>query len=402
MKNFTFHIPTKIVFGEKTELEVCKEIAALGGRRVLLHYGSNSAKRSGLVDRVASSMRESGLHVVELGGVQPNPRLSLIREGIVLCRKEEIDFVLAVGGGSVIDSAKAIALGTMNPDKDLWKDLILPRAVTKKCLPVGVILTIAASGSEMSHNMTTTNDDDPCSMIKTGYGNPYIRPKFSILNPELTYTLPAYQTSSGCADIMMHSIERFFTTTTGNEMSDYIAIAVLKTIVKYTPVALEKPDDYQARSEIMWAGTVSHNSLTNLGSVACFPIHQLGHELSGKFDVAHGASLTAMWGSWARYVCQKVRPTRFAELSARLFGHPSCGDPVEDAQRAIESMERFFRSIGMPICLEELTGVLSQEELEDMTIKCTRNRTKTIVGIYPLEYDDVLAIYQAANKEKVG
>ena len=398
MKSFTFHLPTKIIFGSNTELEAPNEIKSLGFRRVLLHYGVGSAEKYGLIKRVIKSLEDGGLHVATLSGVQPNPRLSLIRQGIALCQKEGIDFVLAVGGGSVIDSAKAIALGAANPDKNLWTDLILPRALTSDCLSVGTILTIAAAGSEMSYNMTTTNDDDPENMIKTGYGNPLVRPRFSILNPELTYTLPAYQTASGCADIMMHSIERFLTATTGNEMSDQMAFAVLRTIVKYAPVALKQPDNYQARSEIMWAGSISHNSLTNLGSTPCFPVHQLGHELSGKFDVAHGPSLTAVWGSWARYVCKKISSTRFAELGARLFGMDSCGNQEMDAQWAIESLERFFSSIGMPVCLDELIGILPEEQLADMSIKCTRNKTKTIVGIYPLEHEDVLAIYRMANK----
>ncbi len=395
MRSFTFYAPTKILFGKETEKKVGREIKEFGGQRVLLHYGSKSAKKSGLLDRVEASLKEAGVFYLSLGGVEPNPKLSLVREGIALCQKESLDFVLAVGGGSVIDSAKAIAVGVGSPELDIWDDIIVKKVPLKDALPVASILTIAAAGSEMSYNMVLTNED---GMIKRGYASQKIRPKFSILNPELTYTLPSYQTACGCADIMMHTMERYFTLTSGNEMTDHIALGVLKTTVKFAPKALEAPDDYDARSEIMWAGSLSHNTLTGLGANEDWATHQLGHELSGMFDAAHGATLTAMWGSWARFV-YKNRPERFAAFGAELFGLELTGDAEADALRAIGKTEEFFSSIGLPTNSRELVGALSEKQLEELSYKCTFGRTRTIGTFMELGYDDILKIYRDSNSK---
>ncbi|MCX7615353.1 MAG: iron-containing alcohol dehydrogenase, partial [Clostridiales bacterium] len=264
MQNFTYYSPTRIVFGKETEGKVGQEVKRFGGKRVLLHYGSKSAKESGLLGRVEKSLKEAGISYISLGGVEPNPKLGLVKKGIELSLKEDVDFILAVGGGSAIDSAKAIAIGAKNPNFDLWEEFFVKRTEPDDTLPVGTILTLSATGSEMSYSTVIINED---GMSKRGYSTDKIRPRFSILNPELTYTLPRYQIACGCADIMMHTMERYFSLSVGNEMTDYIAMGVLKTIVKYAPVALKTPDDYEAQSEIMWAGSISHNGLTGLGAV---------------------------------------------------------------------------------------------------------------------------------------
>lgn len=392
MQKFELYLPTKIVFGKETENKAGQLVKEFGGQKVLLHYGSQSAKKSGLLDRVEASLKAEGISYVSLGGVEPNPKLLLVREGIELCKKENLDFVLAVGGGSVIDSAKAIAIGAANPELDVWEDIFIKNA-QPKTLPVGTVLTISAAGSEMSFNTVITNED---GLIKRGYANANIRPKFSILNPELTYTLPKYQIACGCVDVMMHTMERFFTLTKGNEMTDYIAYGVMKTVVKYAPVALKTPDDYMAQSEIMWAGSLSHNTITALGAVTDFATHQMGHELSSKFGAAHGATLSALWDTWARFV-YKNGPERFAAYGAEVFGLASTGDADKDAVNAINATEEFFKSLGMPTSSKELVGPLTKEQIEDMTVKCTYFGKRTIGGFMKLGHDEIAEIYRLSN-----
>jgi alcohol dehydrogenase YqhD (iron-dependent ADH family) len=394
VQNFMFYSPTKIIFGRDTERNVGQEILRAGGHRVLLHYGSQSAKRSGLLDRVTTSLQQAGLAYFALGGVEPNPKLSLVRKGIALCLENQIDFVLAVGGGSVIDSAKAISVGAGDSRLDLWEDVFLKKQLPNTKLPVACILTLAASGSEMSASMVITNED---GLIKRGYSNDLFRPLFSIMNPELTYTMPAYQTACGCADVMMHTLDRFFTPTRGNGLTDMLAYSVLKTVVKHAPTLLKEPDSYEARSEIMWAGSLSHNTLTGLGAEEDFAPHQLGHELSGKYDATHGATLTAIWSSWARFVCQN-RPERFAEFGAEVFGLTPGNDSKQNALNAIAAAERFFRSLGTPISIGELLGrTISDEEIDELSRKCTFDLTRTIGSFMKLGYDEIRTIYSTSN-----
>ena len=329
MNDFQFYAPTKIIFGRGTERRVGSLVAKFPCKKVLLHYGSGSVKRTGLLDRVKASLREAGIPFVELGGVVPNPRLSLVREGIALCKKEGVDFLLAVGGGSVIDSAKAIGYGCAN-DFDVW-DIFEKKRQPAACLPIGVVLTIAAAGSEMSNSAVITNED---GQKKRGSNSDTCRPKFAIMNPELTMTLPPYQTRCGCTDILMHTMERYFINDGTMEITDSIAEALMRTVVHNALILEQKPDDYDARAEIMWASSLSHNDLTGCGNGGNdFATHRLEHELGGMFDVAHGAGLAALWGSWARYVYKDCLP-RFKKF-ARTVWNIAADDTDEAVARHI-------------------------------------------------------------------
>ena len=315
MNDFVFHTPTKVVFGKGTEDQVGALVKEQGGTKVLVHFGGGSAKKSGLLDRVCASLEQAGIPYVTLGGVVPNPLLSLVYQGIDLCKKEGVDFILAVGGGSVIDASKAIALGAANPEADLW-DFWQRKRPVERILPIGVVLTISASGSETSDTAVLTHDE---TLVKRGLGSDLLRPKFAILDPELTYTLPPYQVSCGVVDIMMHTLDRYFTSVTGNLLTDEIAEGLLRTVIACGARAHENSRDAQAMSELMWAGSLSHNDLTGLGAPKDFAPHQLGHELSARFDFAHGATLSAVWGSWAAY-CWKTNPARFAQYGVKVWG----------------------------------------------------------------------------------
>ena len=296
MFNFNFYTPTRVVFGKETEYRIGKLVKNVNCKKVLLHYGSGSVIRSGLLGRIKESLDASGVTYVELGGVVPNPRLSLVRKGIELCRKEGVDFLLAVGGGSVIDSAKAIGYGLAN-DGDVW-DFYEHTRQASACLPIGVVLTIAASGSEMSNSSVITNDE---TLEKRGYNNDISRPVFAVMNPEITMTLPPYQTACGCTDILMHTMERYFTNGGNMEITDAIAEGLMRTVITNAKILVDDPDNYDARAEVMWSGSLSHNGLTGCGNDGGdFASHLLEHEIGGMFDVAHGAGLAAIWGSWAR------------------------------------------------------------------------------------------------------
>ncbi len=315
MENFQYYAPTKVVFGKGTENKAGQLVKEQNCRKVLIHYGSGSVKRSGLLDRIFASLDEEGISYISLGGVVPNPRLSLVYEGIDLCRREGVDFILAVGGGSVIDSAKAIGYGVEN-EGDVW-DFYERKRQACGCLPIGVVLTIAAAGSEMSDSSVITNEN---GWLKRGYNSSYCRPKFAVMNPELTMTLPKYQTASGCVDIMMHTMERYFNHCDNMELTDGISEHLLRTVMKNAKILMDEPQCYKARAEVMWAGSLSHNGLMACGNDggdwAC---HQLEHELGGMFDVAHGAGLAAVWGSWARYVCDAL-PDRFEQFAVNVMG----------------------------------------------------------------------------------
>ena len=393
MERFDFYSPTKILFGKGREAEVGAQVKAFGGTKVLVVYGGKSARESGLIDRVESSLAEAGVEYLSLGGVQPNPRLSLAREMVEKGIAFGADMVLAVGGGSVIDTAKGAAHGIANPETDIW-DFWMGKAKLTKTLPIGVVLTISAAGSELSDSAVLT---DEATHAKRGLNTDLQRPRFAIMNPELTYTLPKYQVSCGVVDMLMHTLERYFNPVTCNFLTDEIAESVMRTVVHYGPTAVADSHDYQAMSEIMWASSLSHNNLTGLGNVKDFTCHQLGHELGGMFDVAHGASLSAIWASWARY-CLSVNPARFARLGEKVFGLAPTGEVYADANAAIDAAEAFFAALDMPTCLEDLgIGEVTEEVLEQLADGFTRGRTRTFGQFKNLDYEDALTIYTMAK-----
>ena len=365
MRDFTYYTPTKVVFGRGTENRVSELVKEFGGRKLLLHYGGGSVIRSGLLDRVKRILEEEGIPYVCLGGVVPNPRLSLVYQGIELCRREGVDFILAVGGGSVIDSAKAIGYGVTN-EGDVW-DFFEKKRKAKGCLPLGVILTLSATGSEMSSSCVITKEE---GWLKRGYSSDYARPGFAILNPGLTMTLPEYQTSCGCTDIMMHTMERYFSAVGNMELTDRLAEGLLCTVMENARILLQEPDNYEARAEVMWAGSLAHNGLTGCGGDGGdWMPHKLEHEIGGMFDVAHGAGLAAVWGSWARYVYRGCLP-RFKSFAVKVMKVSEEGSDEEIALRGIKAMEDFYREIKMPVSLKELGITPSEEELKEMAHKC--------------------------------
>lgn len=365
MFDFTYYTPTKVVFGKNMESQAGRLVKEQGAKKVLIHYGSGSAVRSGLLDRIKASLDAEGISFVELGGVVPNPRLSKVYEGISLCQEEGVDFILAVGGGSVIDSAKAIGYGIVD-DFDVW-DLYEHSRKTDKCAPIGVVLTIAATGSEMSNSSVITKEE---GLLKRSYGHDASRPKFAILNPELTMTLPEYQTMCGCTDIIMHTVERYFTQGGNSEMTDAIAEGLVRTVMKNALILKDEPMNYKARAEVMWAGSLSHNGLTGCGANGSdFVTHGLEHEIGGLWDVAHGAGLSAIWGSWARYVLDE-NVFRFFKFAVDVMGIEA--DPFNMygvAADGIEALERFFKKIGMPITMKELGIEPTDEEIRMLAHK---------------------------------
>ncbi len=391
MNNFIYETPTKVYFGKDEELKVGKLVAEYKPKKVLIHYGGKSAKESGLLDRVKKCLEDEKIAYVELGGVVANPQLSLVRKGIKLCLDEGVDFVLAVGGGSVMDSAKDIANGAANPEVDVW-DFSLKKCEPAKTLNKGAILTLAAAGSEMSSSCVITNSE---TGQKMGYGSSLNRMNFAIENPELTYTVSPYQTACGAVDIAMHTIERYFCPGDDTYLTDAIAEAVIKSTMKASADCLENPKNYEARANMMWASSLAHNGLTQCGRQSQLVVHQLEHEVSGMYpDVAHGAGLAALWCSWARYVyrCNINRWLQFAQNIWNMdidFEHPE-----KTIEQAIDKQEQYYASIGMPINLKSL-GV-KKESLEELALKCSRNRTRTLIGYKPLEYEDILKIYQMA------
>ena len=393
MENFAYYTPTKVVFGKDEEKNVGKLAKEFGAKKVLIHYGGGSAVRSGLIDKIKTSLTEENISFVELGGVKPNPRLSLIYEGIKLAKENSVDFILAVGGGSVIDSAKGIGYGIANPDiEDVW-DLYIGKKKTQKCAPIGVVLTIAAAGSEMSGGSVVTKEDE---QLKRSYGCDNARPKFAIMNPELTYTLPKYQIACGVVDIMMHTMERYFSPVGNLELTDKIAEGLLRTMIKYGKLSLENPHNYEARAEIMWASSLAHNGLTGCGGIGDWSTHQLEHDLGGVYDIAHGAGLSAVWGSWARYV-YKENPKRFVQFAENVFGIEKIGTDEEISIKGIEAMENFYKDIEMPISISE-TGInLSNEDVEMLAEKCSNNGTRYIGSFKKLFKEDMAKIYSMAR-----
>ncbi len=392
MLNFNFYTPTEVVFGKATENRTGEMIKKYGGTKVLLHYGSGSVVKSGLLDRIKKSLEAENIAYVELGGVVPNPHLKKVYEGIELSKKENVDFVLAVGGGSVIDSAKAIAYGVAEPECDVW-DLFQYTRMAKKCLPVASVLTIAAAGSEMSNSSVITNTD---TNDKRGYNDNLSRPVFAIMNPELTATLPDYQTASGCVDIMMHTMERYFNNGGSMDVTDAIAEAILKTVMINAKILRSDPTNYEARAEVMWAGSLAHNGLTGCGTDGGdWASHMLEHEIGGMFDVTHGAGLAAVWSSWARYV-YKDNLNRFVKFAKNVMDiNCECSDE-EIALKGIAAMEDFYRSINMPTNMRELGIEPTQEQLAEMAERCAKASGGVLGSAKKLHKDDMFEIYKMA------
>ena len=392
MFDFKYFTPTKVLFGKNTEDKVADLIQEFGGKKVLIHYGGGSVIRSGLMQRVTDKLDAAGIAYVKLGGAVPNPRLSLVYEGIELCKKEGVDFLLAVGGGSAIDSAKAIGYGLMN-EGDVW-DLYDYKKQAKASMPLGVILTLAATGSEMSDSSVITKEE---GLVKRGYSSDFGRPKFAILNPELTMTLPDYQTACGCTDIMMHTMERYFTNGGNMELTDSMAEALLRTVKENAIILARDPKNYDARAEVMWAGSLSHNGLTGCGNDGGdWMTHKLEHELGGLYDVAHGAGLAAIWGSWARYVYKNCLP-RFKRYAINVMGVPAVGSDEEIALKGIEAMEDFYREIKMPTNLRELGVEATDEDLKLMAHKCAVGVNGGKGSARFLKEEDMLEIYKMSR-----
>lgn len=393
IKDFNYYAPTRVVFGRDSEKQLAQLIQQQGGTRVLVHYGGGSARRSGLLDRTFNTLREAGISFVELGGVVPNPLLSKVQEGIDLCRREQVDFILAVGGGSVIDSSKAIGYGVPYEGNvwDFWEGKASPR----QCLPIGVILTIPAAGSEMSSSCVITRDE---GLLKRGINSDLCRCRFCIMNPELTYTLPAYQTAAGATDIMMHTMERYFSKYEDMTLTDAIAEALLRTVKDSVFEVLRNAEDYRHRAQIMWAGSLAHNDLTECGTEKDFATHRLEHELSAVYGVTHGAGLAALWGSWARYVLPK-HISRFVQFAVNVMGvNNDFAHPEATALKGIEAIERFYRAIGMPTNIGELLGrTLTDEEVDTLADRCSRGGTITLGAMEVLDREAMHAIYQMAN-----
>ena len=387
MNNFNFYSPTSFVFGKGRETEAGKYVKRFGGTKVLIHFGGGSVLKSGLLDRVKTSLANENITFTQLGGVMPNPRSGLVYEGIELCKREKIDFILAVGGGSVIDSAKAIALGALY-DGDFW-DFYQGKQV-EKALPVATILTISAAGSEGSTGSVITHEN---GMLKRAANSDALRPVFSILNPELTCTLPAFQTACGATDMMAHVLERYFTNTKDVEITDRLCEAVLLTVIKEAPKALANPNDYEARANIMWAGMVAHNDICGVGREQDWSTHQIEHELSGLYDVAHGAGLAVMFPAWMKHVMQHD-VMRFAQFAVRVWGcEMNFQNPENTAKQGIAKFEQFLTSIGMPIRFSELGA--KAEDIPTM-LKVLGLGTQTLGSFVKLTEEDVKKIYELA------
>lgn len=383
MINFSYQNATKIIFGKDTENEVGNESKKYGSR-ILLHYGGGSIKKSGLYDRVVKSLKDAGVEIFELGGVKPNPRLSLVRAGIELCHKNNIDLILAVGGGSVIDSAKAIGIGA-SYEGDVW-NFYTGKAVVNASVPVGVILTIPAAGSESSTGSVITNED---GWYKRATGSDIMRPVFAIMNPELTYTLPPYQTAAGAADMMAHIFERYFTNEPNVDLTDRLSEATLRTIIKNVPIVLEKPENYEARAEIMWAGTIAHNGILGTGRIEDWGTHDMEHEISGIYDITHGAGLAILFPAWMKYV-YKQDVNRFAQFASRVWDVEIDINNLEaTALEGIERTKAYFKKIGMPVSLSEAN--IPADRFEEMASKGTENGP--LGNFVKLHKEDIVNIF---------
>ena len=393
MNNFEFYCPVKLIFGKDTEKQIGSEIKPYA-KKVLLHYGGGSIKKTGLYDTVTKSLEENGLEYVELGGVQPNPVMSLVNEGIDLCRKENVDLILAVGGGSVIDSAKAIAMGVFY-DGSVW-DFYEKGIPVEKALPVAIILTIPAAGSESSNSTVITNEE---KVLKYGYGHPKLRPLVSIMNPELFFTLPEEQLANGVADMIAHVFERYFTNTVNTDLTDGLCEATLKTLMKNALLAKKDIKNYNAWAELGFAGTVAHNGLLGLGREQDWACHDIQMQLSANHDeIAHGAGLAVVIPAWMQYV-YKDNINMFVQFSVNVMGvEDSFRDPDAIVQEGIARMREFFDKMGLPATLKELgVDVSKLEEMAKKVTKAAFGEEQPIGGFKKLYWQDVLAIYESVK-----
>ena len=392
MFNFEYYAPTRVIFGRDAEQRTGALLRELGVSRVLIHYGRGSAVKSGLLDRVSAPLDGAGIAHTSLGGVVPNPRVSKVREGAQLARQFGAELILAVGGGSVIDSSKAIGYAVAEPEHDVWEIYDRKRA-PKACLPVACVLTIAAAGSEMSNSSVITNED---TGEKRGYRSDLCRPKLAIMNPELTATLPPYQTAAGCTDILMHTLERYFTQGGNMELTDQIAEGLLRTVMKNAIILRDDPANYNARAEVMWASSLSHNDLTGLGADGMdFVSHGLEHELGGMFDVTHGAGLSAVWPSWARYVYKDCLP-RFVKFARDVMEVEPGASDEETALKGIAALEDFFCSIHMPVTLKELGVEPTEDQILTMAASFAKSSGGKKGSAKVLYEADMAAIYRMA------
>ena len=388
MFGFEYYTPTRVIFGKNTEERAGELVREYGGTKVLVHFGGKSAVKSGLIERIGKALDAAGLEYWELGGVVPNPHLGKVREGIALCKEKGVDFILAV----VIDSAKAIAYGLAEPDKDVW-ELFEHERNAKGCYPVGTVLTISAAGSETSNSCVITDEQ---TKSKRSYNDNVARPKFAIMNPELTMTLPDYQTESGCTDIMMHTMERYFTNGGNMKITDAIAEALLRTVMEQAKILHTDPYNYDARAEVMWAGSLAHNDLTGCGNDGGdFASHLLEHELGGMFDVTHGAGLAAVWSTWARYVYKDCLP-RFVQYALNVMQVEPGATDEETALRGIAAMEDFYHAIGMPTNLHELGVSPTPEQIDEMANRCIAAAGGPKGSAKRLDLEDMKEIYRRA------
>ena len=387
MENFIFKNETKIIFGKGTENTVGKEILKYG-KKVMFHYGGGSIKKSGLYEKIMKSLNESGLTVFELGGVKPNPLLGLVREGIKICRENDIDFILSAGGGSVIDSAKTIAMG-VNYEGDIW-DFFEGRAKLESAIPTGVILTIPAAGSESSVVTVITNEE---GLIKRGFHSSMLLPKFAILNPELTFTLPVFQIACGAADILAHTFERYFTQSKNVDLTDRMCEGLMKSVIFNSKIAINSKDNYDAMAELMWASTIAHNGILGTGRTEDWASHKFGHELSALYGITHGASLAVMFPAWMKYV-YKYNIERFAQFAVRVFNiDADFNDKERLALAGIKELENFFKEIGLPTTLKELS--VPSDNFELMASKAVVRGT--IGNFVKINKEDAVKIFELAK-----
>ena len=414
MKDFIYNAPTKVLFGKGTEektAELIKEyFTSTYGKnlqpRVLVHYGQGHVVKSGLLSKIISLLDNEKIFHIELGGVVPNPHVELVRQAVKLCKENSVNFILAVGGGSVIDSSKAIGYALANPEHDVWEYYEKTQEV-HGCYPVGAVLTISAAGSEMSNSSVITNNE---LKLKRGLNTEYSRCKFAVMNPELTMSLPAYQTASGAVDILMHTLERYFAPersyitktepaeASGNTiLTDKIAESLMTSVIDAASTLIKNPENYDARAEIMWASSLSHNGLTGCGGSGDWACHQMEHELGGMFDCAHGAGIAAIWATWARYVYTKC-PERFAKFARNVMNISDNDSIEEEALAGISALENWFKSIAMPVSITELLGKeISEEEIHELAVKCSFYGKRKVGGFYPLSIEEMKAIYRAAK-----
>lgn len=390
MNNFIYNTPTKVYFGKNEEENLGKILNSYNIKKVLLHYGTSSIKKSGLYDKVINKLNSANIKYIELGGVTPNPKLSLALKGVEIVKKENVDLILAVGGGSVIDSAKLISVGA-KVDHNPWLFSIKEKTPIEH-IPVGVILTISAAGSDMSNSCVITNEE---TKEKRGFNSEENRPLFAILNPELTYSVSKYQTGCGIVDIMMHTLERYFSENSNTPLTDNLAIGLLKAVLEAGRVVISDPTNYNARATLMWANSLSHNGLTSCGKNFVMSVHQLEHEVSGMFDeVAHGAGLAVLWPAWAILACEH-QPEKFQRFAVEVMGITKTEDVLKDARDGVKALKQYFKEIGMPTSMNELN--IDEKHFKELAYNFTFKGTRILNDIIPVNQDNAYQIFKLTN-----